>query len=119
MKTLVDTRQLLYDAYGVETDDEPVALPKPDPGEVAVARIAERADMVRRMAARIAAEMPEGTVASYTPLARSLLNELREPTGKMLVEAFPDMMDCGDVVKDWQALIDAALASDEALAEAV
>ena len=119
MKTLVDTRQLLYDAYGVEPDDEPVALPEPDAQQVAVARIAERADMVRRLAARIAAEMPEGTVASYMPLARALLNELREPTGQMLVEAFPDMMDCSDAVKDWQALIDAALASDEALAAAV
>ena len=119
MKTLVDTRQLLYDAYGVEPDDEPVVLPEPDAAEVAVARIGERADMVRRLAARIASEMPEGTIASYLPLARALLGELREPTGAMLENAFPDMMDCGDVVDDWQSLIDAALASDEALAKAV
>lgn len=119
MKTLVDTRQLLYDAYGVETGDEPIPLPEPDAAKVAVARIGERADMVRRLAARIAAEMPEGTIASYIPLARALLGEMREPTGAMLEQAFPDMMDCGDVVDDWQALVDAALASDEALAKAV
>ncbi|MEM7425737.1 MAG: hypothetical protein AAF441_06550 [Pseudomonadota bacterium] len=119
MKTLVDTRQLLYDAYGVEPDDKPVVLPEPDAEAVAVARIAERADMVRRLAARIAAEMPEGTVNSYLPLARALLKELREPTSGMLESAFPDMMDCGDVVCDWQALIDAAIESDQAVAEAV
>ena len=119
MKTLVDTRKLLYDAYGVEAGGEPVPLPEPDAAEVAVARIGEQADMVRRLAARIAAEMPEGTISSYVPLARALLREMREPTGAMLEAAFPDMMDCGDVVSDWQALVDAALASDEALAEAV
>ena len=119
MKTLVDTRKLLYDAYGLEPEDEPVVLPEPDAAEVAIARIAERADMVRRLAARIAAEMPEGTVASYLPLARTLLGEMREPTGAMLEQAFPDMMDCGDIVSDWQALIDAAISSDETLAEAV
>ncbi len=81
----------------------PVADPAP------VLRIPEQADMVRRLAGRIAAEMPEGTVASYMPLAGALLRELREPTGGMMASAFPDLLDYSDITADWRALIDAAL----------
>lgn len=68
-----------------------------------------REDMTRRLAARIAAEMPEGTVASYIPLARVVLAELREPTNGMLETAFAGQLDYSDNVEDWQRMIDAAL----------
>ena len=88
---------------------------KPAPEQKKTAKVAPRAsahkrlDMTRRLAARIAAEMPEGTVASYIPLARVVLSELREPSTGMLEAAFEGQLDYSDNVEDWQRMIDAAL----------
>ena len=53
--------------------------------------------------------MPEGTVASYMPVARAMLSELREPTNAMLERAFEGHLDYSDTIEDWQRMIDAAL----------
>ncbi len=142
MKSLGEARKKLYDAYGeaapekaeavlARTDAAPAkAKPKtpssapkakPAPEQKKTPKVAPRAsthnrlDMTRRLAARIAAEMPEGTVSSYIPLARVVLSELREPSNGMLEAAFEGQLDYSDNVEDWQRMIDAALAeSDQA-----
>ena len=69
--------------------------------------------MIKRIAALIAAEMPQGSTATYIPLARALVNELREPTPEMLEMAMPGALDHSDIVEDWQAMLDAALVVNE------
>ncbi len=141
MKSLGEARKKLYDAYGeaapekaeavlARTDAAPAKakakappkLPpkaKPAPEQKKTAKVAPRAsahkrlDMTRRLAARIAAEMPEGTVSSYIPLARVVLSELREPSNGMLEAAFEGQLDYSDNVEDWQRMIDAALAESD------
>ncbi|MEM8645989.1 MAG: hypothetical protein AAGF86_06555 [Pseudomonadota bacterium] len=116
MNTLGEARKKLYEAYG---EDAPKAGARPLPSkeakkakpehEAPKAPQRKREDIVRRVAARIASEMPEGTVASYIPVARAVLTELREPTNAMLEAAFQGHLDYSDVVEDWQRMIDAAL----------
>ncbi|MCP5084875.1 MAG: hypothetical protein GY948_24575 [Alphaproteobacteria bacterium] len=113
MNTLGEARKKLYEAYGeVAAAKAKPAKQKPRPKKPAPApapSARDRGDMTRRLAARIAAEMPEGTVASYVPLARAVLAELREPTNAMLETAFEGHLDYSDSVEDWQRMIDAAL----------
>ncbi len=116
MNTLGEARKKLYEAYG---EAKPKGGAKPLPAEEAKKAKSEkpaqtlpqrkREDIIRRVAARIASEMPEGTVASYIPVARAVLTELREPTNAMLEAAFQGHLDYSDVVEDWQRMIDAAL----------
>ncbi len=116
MNTLGEARKKLYEAYG-EAEPKPGAGPLAQQGAkaatpktpIAKAPQSKREDIVRRVAARIASEMPEGTVASYIPVARAVLTELREPTNAMLEAAFQGHLDYSDVVEDWQRMIDAAL----------
>ncbi|MEM8690105.1 MAG: hypothetical protein AAGF81_22470 [Pseudomonadota bacterium] len=116
MNTLGEARKKLYEAYG-EAASKGGAEPLPQKKEKKAKSEKpspktpqrKREDIVRRVAARIAAEMPEGTVASYIPVARAVLTELREPTNAMLEAAFQGHLDYSDVVEDWQRMIDAAL----------
>ncbi len=69
--------------------------------------------MIKGIAAGIAAEMPQGSTATYIPLARSLVNELREPAPEMLEMAMPGTLDHSDIVQYWPALLDTALLVNE------
>ena len=114
MNPLGEARKKLYEAYGdaAPSGSEPAAKVKTpkEPEKLATPpSVSGRPDMIRRMAARIAAEMPDGTVASYIPVARAVLAELREPTNAMLETAFEGHLDYSDNVEDWQRMIDAAL----------
>ena len=112
MSSLCQSRKKLYDAYQASAPAKPEAPAKQQTktaGEPAKRR-PQRDDMTRRVAARIASEMPEGTVASYIPMARAVLSELRDPTNAMLHAAFEGQLDYSDNVEDWQRMIDAALA---------
>ncbi len=111
MNSLGDVRKKLYEAYGEAAPAKAgPAKQKPQPKQPEPKLSPRnRGDMTRRLAARIAAEMPEGTVASYVPLARAVLAELREPTSAMLESAFEGHLDYSDSVEDWQRMVDAAL----------
>lgn len=118
MNPLGEVRKKLYEAYGEAApqaaDAKPQRKPKPQqkkkqPASSKAVAPRNRDDMIRRLAARIAAEMPEGTVASYVPVARAVLSEMREPTSAMLERAFEGHLDYSDNVEDWQRMIDAAL----------
>ena len=115
MNTLGEARKKLYEAYGEAAPSSKTPKAAPEAKKAKPSKSApktperKREDIVRRVAARIAAEMPEGTVASYIPVARAVLTELREPTNAMLEAAFQGHLDYSDVVEDWQRMIDAAL----------
>lgn len=134
MIALGEARKKLYEAYGDAVEDTSTAGPSEAEAKTAPVKIRtkpakkapatakqrkeqgapgpsahNRVEMTRRLAARIAAEMPEGTVSSYIPLARVVLAELREPTTDMLERAFSGQLDYSDNVEDWQRMIDAAL----------
>ncbi len=112
MNTLGEARKKLYEAYSENTPapaGRARAKLKPKTHVAPKPEARDRGDMTRRLAARIAAEMPEGTVASYIPLARAVLAEMREPTTAMLESAFVGHLDYSDSVEDWQRMVDAAL----------
>ncbi len=111
MNSLGEVRKKLYEAYSETAPAKAKpAKQKPQPKQtVSAPSVRNRGDMTRRLAAKIAAEMPEGTVASYVPLARAVLAEMREPTNAMLETAFEGHLDYSDNVEDWQRMVDAAL----------
>ena len=113
MNSLGEARKKLYEAYGeAQPTKAKPAKQKPrakKPASAPAPAGRNQGDMTRRLAARIAAEMPEGTVASYVPVARAVLKELREPTTAMLEHAFEGHLDYSDSVEDWQRMVDAAL----------